>query len=148
MERWRKLPWEIQLQRIQALAYKYNNAICMCDATGLGSAPVEALQSAGVNAMPIVFSMKSKMDILSTLSLDLEKGQVSFCPQEDTQEELKNYEMVQLPGGGYRLSAPPGEHDDCVIASALMRYGFGAQEQGCLVVPSLREEMTSAEIYN
>lgn len=147
-ERWRKLPWEVQEDRIQLLSERYNNAPLIADATGLGSGVVESLQRRGLSVLPIVFNMKSKMDILSGLAIDIEQEAFSVCEDDDTSEELKNYEMIQLPGGGYRLSAPPGQHDDCVIALALMRYGFGAQDQEIIVAPSLREQVMNAEKYN
>ena len=36
--------------------------------------------------------------------------------------ELSSYAVERLPSGSYRYAAPPGSHDDTVIATALAWY--------------------------
>ena len=44
---------------------------------------------------------------------------LALLPDETLLGELAAYGMERLSGGGFRYSAPPGLHDDTVIALAL-----------------------------
>jgi hypothetical protein len=57
--------------------------------------------------------------------VSVEQQRLTIIPDETTLRELEAYEVRALPSGANRLSAPPGRHDDCVIALALCHWGMG-----------------------
>ena len=52
------LDWEMQEERVAGALIRYNNAVCLGDATGIGSAPVEAIRKMGANIEPFVIGSK------------------------------------------------------------------------------------------
>ena len=57
------------------------------------------------------------------LALALERRQIALLPDPVVLAEMASYRLERLPGGGYRYSAPPGGHDDTVMATALAWHG-------------------------
>lgn len=66
---------------------------------------------------------RSKSPLIESLALAIERGELALLPDEVLLNELAAYTLERLPGGGYRYSAPPGMHDDTVIATALAWHG-------------------------
>ena len=52
------LDWGMQEERVAGALIRYNNAVCLGDATGIGSAPVEAIRKMGANIEPFVIGSK------------------------------------------------------------------------------------------
>jgi len=52
------LDWEMQEDRVAGAMIRYNNAVGLGDATGIGSAPVEAIRKKGANLEPFTISSK------------------------------------------------------------------------------------------
>jgi hypothetical protein len=57
------------------------------------------------------------------LALAIERGDIALLPDPVLLHELASYTLQRLPGGGYRYEAPPGGHDDTVMATALAWHG-------------------------
>ena len=139
-ERYNKIPWPEQVAKIQNLAARFNNAELYVDATGLGVFAVDDLRLIGLNVVAITFTNETKTTLAADLATDLEQSRLVICPHEETSRELKAFQRTPLPSGRFKLEAPSGYHDDCVIALALMVHGFGRPtlDRGSLLeVPSL-----------
>jgi len=52
------LDWEMQEKRVAGAMIRYNNAVGLGDATGIGSSPVEAIRKLGANLEPLTISSK------------------------------------------------------------------------------------------
>lgn len=61
----------------------------------------------------------SKGPLIEALALAIERRDLALLPDDTLLGELAAYGMERLSGGGFRYSAPPGLHDDTVIALAL-----------------------------
>ena len=72
---------------------------------------------------PFATTAKSKGPLIEELALAVERQELALLPDETLLHELAAYTVERLPGGTYRYSAPPGQHDDTVIALALAWYG-------------------------
>jgi hypothetical protein len=72
------------------------------------------------NVMGFQFTQQSKAQVIETLALAFERGEIVIPPEQVLVNELQSYEVERLPGGGLRYSAPSGMHDDCVISLALV----------------------------
>lgn len=62
----------------------------------------------------------SKPKMVAALKLALERQEWQFVDDPVATSELEDYEESQTRTGRMQYSAPPGEHDDTVIARALM----------------------------
>jgi hypothetical protein len=61
----------------------------------------------------------SKRLIIEALALAFEQGSLHLPDEPWLFDELLAYEQERLPGGTLRFGAPPGGHDDGVMALAL-----------------------------
>jgi hypothetical protein len=89
----------------------------MVDATGVGDAVITMMHNEGVYAEPFVFTAPSKQDLMRSLQIAIQRGEVVY-PESEIAEELRMFEY-QISGAHVRYSAPSGLHDDCVMALAL-----------------------------
>jgi len=118
-DRFNQIDWSIQKARIASLAHKYNDALVILDASGLGDPILEDLRNLGLRIEGYSLTSESKRQLINHLAILLEEGSLSFPPIPQLISELQAYEYDQLPSGSLRFLAPSGYHDDCVIALAL-----------------------------
>jgi len=123
-ERFNRLNWDIQKIKIANVFKKYN-AIGFIDSTGVGDPIYEDLS----NQMPyqiysFKFTNESKMNLITSLQVAFEQGQVSFPRIPVMIDELQAFEYEMLTSGKFRYSAPEGYHDDCVISLGLANWGI------------------------
>lgn len=124
LDRFREIGWEQQRGRLRALCERWGAAVIWAEANSIGAPNIEALQAEGLPVRPFTTTARSKSALIEGLALALERGDVALLPDEVLLGELASYRLQRLPEGGYRYSAPPGAHDDCVIALALAWHGL------------------------
>jgi hypothetical protein len=125
--RFNEISWIEQKIKIQDLARKYNNALCVVDQSGVGDSVVDDLRSANVSVEPVKFTNASKTELINNLALAIEQRLVTFPPIEILIDELQSFEINFSPTGKIKYSAPEGKHDDAVIALALATWGIRYQ---------------------
>jgi hypothetical protein len=125
VDRFHRLDWAIQVQRIHAAADRYNRATILVDSTGAGEPIYETLRRAGCNAAPYAFTARSKTALLDNLMLMIERREI-VLPRPNLWpegvDELESFEFSVSDAGNVRMSAPGGCHDDIVIALALAAW--------------------------
>lgn len=122
-ERFNSMSWAVQKSRIVEVANRYNHARVFMDGTGLGDPIVGDVRNAGINVEGFIISNKSKQELIEKLRADIEFQRISFPNHPVMIRELRNYEYEINSNGNIKYSAPPGQHDDTVIALALADYG-------------------------
>jgi hypothetical protein len=130
LDRFHRLDWSLQVNRIYAATKRYNNAMILVDSTGAGEPVYEALCAAGCYADGYPFTARSKADLINNLSLMFEQKQITIpmadlCPV--LVEEAEAYEYSVTDNGSVRTGAPHGMHDDAVIALALAAWNVGPE---------------------
>lgn len=123
LDRFNGVSWALQRGRLAALCARWRPAAVWAEANSIGSPNIEALQAEGLPVRPFQTTAASKGPLIETLALALERGALALLPDDTLLAELAAYRAERLPGGGYRYGAPPGQHDDCVIALALAWHG-------------------------
>ncbi len=123
-ERFHRIPWRGQLERLLALSRRFNYAPLYVDASGSGDPICEEMNRMGAEAYPVVFTHSRKQQLVELLALCMEQGMLSLAYHRETMNELAAYEHYRLPSGFIRTSAPQGQHDDCVMALALCCWGI------------------------
>lgn len=132
-ERFHDLSWTIQKIKIQELAQKYNNALCVIDSTGLGDPIVEDLQRSGLSIWyegekpGFRFTNATKNGLIQNLAICLEQRRITFPNEAILVDELQAYEYQITDGGKITYGAPDGKHDDAVISLALACWALKSQ---------------------
>ena len=134
-DRFHRLDWALQVQRIVALTERYGHASTLVDSTGAGEPIFESLRAEGCRVKPYPFTVKSKTALINNLSLMLERQEIelptpALCPE--LCDELEAFEYSITEQGHVKTGAPAGAHDDCVISLALAvwmnRHGYQPAE--------------------
>ena len=136
-DRFRDMAFESQKLRILRAARLYGDCPMWVDQTGMGMSFVEDLRNKGVRVYGIQLDHKTKTEMLQHLQYLLEIGDVSFPIGNIVGEELDRYEMEVRETGTIRWGAPPGGHDDTVIALALACWGMRRSRGGQIKLWSL-----------
>ena len=125
-ERFRRLPWRRQVERISDLSRRFGDAPIYVDATGVGDPVAETLSGNGLPVVAVVLTAARKQQLIEGLALAIEQELFTFFPHKETLKELSDYQYSRLSSGTWRTSAPAGSNDDCVIALALCRWESAA----------------------
>lgn len=123
-ERFTRISWGRQVERIAALSRLYGDAPVIADATGPGDPVCEALEEHGLSVTKVVFTQARKRQLIDRLAMGLEQQHLKMVRHDQTLAELAAFEYQPLASGSIRTGARPGEHDDCVIALALCWQGM------------------------
>lgn len=118
MIRFHQQMWQTQIKRCIDFAAKYVAPVYL-DATGIGDVVLDFFTAKYRPVVPIRFTNESKRQLIENLVVAFEQDAVKI-PQsaEVLVDELKAYSL-KLKGTTLTYNAPPGMHDDCVIALAL-----------------------------
>ena len=118
-DRFRRMSWTRQQARLQAMHARWGLRLIRAESNSMGSPNIEALQQAGLPLVSFQTTAPSKRALIDALALAIERKQIALLPDETMLNELASYRAQLQPGGGVRYGAPPGLHDDLVMALAL-----------------------------
>lgn len=107
-------PWNDTKRRILAAT---GNTPALVDSTGVGDPVLEDLQRSGGAFTGFKFTSTSKQQLMEGLQGAIHEGRIRF-PDGPIRQELDVFEY-EYTRAGVRYAAPPGLHDDCVMALAL-----------------------------
>lgn len=99
------------------------NATAVVEENGPGIALIQELQRLGTKIVPFTTTSQSKQELILGLAADIQQARVQIADHAPMPYEFATYRYERGPSGLYRYSAPPGEHDDTVMAAALARWG-------------------------
>jgi len=125
VERFQRLPWDVQIARFKTVLDRYNRCRVLVDASGVGSPIVENLLKAGIRAQPYKFTQTSKTELIQNLSVMLERGKIVLPKVEvypELVDELEAFQYVLSEAGNISMEAPSGMHDDRVVALGLAAW--------------------------
>jgi len=142
MDRFNKIDWKFQEEKIAFVAKKYNNAQIWLDATGVGDPIFEALRDMDLDVQAYKFTNESKKQLIQLLMMSLEQEKIKIFEKKDLNGKVQYNEMVifeyeMTSSGLIRYQAPEGYHDDCVIGLALANWGVEHGNIGAAAIPSV-----------
>ena len=123
LDRFNNASWEMQRQRLSAVVQRWKPQVVWAEANSIGEPNIEALNRAGLPIRPFYTTAKSKAPLIESLALALEREEITLLDDPVLINEFIDYRLERLQNGGYRYGAPPGQHDDTVIATALAWHG-------------------------
>ena len=119
MQRFNKIDWGFQKDRIKEFYAKYRGEI-LIDSTGVGEPIFDDLRRDGLRIVPFKFTNQSKKELVQGLATAIELKQISWSSKySDLTHELEAFEYKISENKSVTYNAPSGMHDDCVMALAL-----------------------------
>ena len=123
LERFNQVGWELQRDRLAQIVDKWRPQVVWAEANSIGEPNIDALVRQGLPIRRFYTSAKSKAPLIESLSLAIERNDITLLDDPVLLGELADYRFDRLRNGSYRYGAPAGSHDDTVIAAALAWYG-------------------------
>lgn len=123
-DRYSKLDWTYQIDRIKRNLHKYRNPTCYVDSTGVGDPIYDKLRREGMNVRSVKISSVSKPQLIDNLEVLLEDRKYWIPEDEDTKNEYGAFTYKMSDTGYIKYGAPDGFHDDIVMADALCAWGL------------------------
>jgi len=124
LDRFNKIDYPFQKERILAISKRYNNARIYIDSTIVGEPIKEDLERMGAFVDDFKFSNKSKKELIEKLSIFIEQKYIKIPNNPDLLEELSSFGYRLTDNGNIIYSAPKGFHDDMVCSLALSVWGL------------------------
>ena len=118
LERFNEIGWAIQRERIAGMARRWQVESIHAEANAMGEPNIEALRAMGLPVVAFTMTHLSKPNLIEGLNAAIDNGQIRLLPDEVLLEELEAFTYTSTRYATY-YSAPPGRHDDTVIALAL-----------------------------
>lgn len=148
-DRFNKIAWGLQVERITGLVRRYNDASLLVEVNSIGDVVIEQLIGAGIAAYEFQMTTATKPDLIDALAVAFELGQIALpdrakCPV--LINELLSYAYQRSPSGYIRMGAPEGQHDDTVISLALAWREANAGEGTFLAGPDRTAALNAAGV--
>ena len=120
----RSIPYAQAALTLKALSSDLN-ATLVVEENGPGVALIQELARLQVPVYPFTTTSQSKQELILNLAADIQGGpeRCIVADHSPMPHELAMYRYERGTTGIYCYSAPPGEHDDTVMAAALARWG-------------------------
>lgn len=119
VERFNHIDYALQTTRLKALCERWQPALVQVEQNSMGDPLLEQLLREGLPVRGFKTTASSKPPLIEALALAFERGELAIPPDPALLAELEAYTMELTRWGNYRYNAPPGLHDDCVMALAL-----------------------------
>lgn len=119
IERFNQIDYRLQTQRLAALCQAWQPEAVLVERNSIGEPLLEQLQYDDLPVAGFTTTHGSKARIIEALALALERGEIILPSDEALLDELTAYTVAARSGGTFSYSAPPGGHDDTVMALAL-----------------------------
>lgn len=126
LDRFTGVGYELQVGRLRALWQRFGRCPILAESNSMGGPLIERLQRDHVTVRAFHTTNASKSAAVESLALAIENGALAFADDDrikPLREELLAFEQERLPSGLIRYAAPPGSHDDCVMALAIAHAG-------------------------
>jgi len=123
------IEWDTQQERILKISKRYGNAKIIMDATGVGDALFNSLQTKAIRSKSPIYieplrisTNRIKVELVENLAVMIQEWEISYPPIPELLHELKSFRYFESDAGNIRYDHPKGEHDDCVMSLALCAW--------------------------
>lgn len=123
VDRFNRVEYGFGLKRLKALAERFPPQVIIAEGNSVGERLAEEMWAMGLPVQRFITTHQSKKEVIENLAIALESRTVTLLADPTQMDELRVFSATILPSGRVRYEAPPGMHDDTVIALALALYG-------------------------
>ena len=120
LDRFNTIDWYFQSGRVAAMHNKWHVWKWLVEQNSIGGPMLEKLSRMKLPVIGWTATNASKQSMIQGLSLGLESGDIVLLDDEVGKTELQAYAAKKTATGLTTYSAPPGHHDDTIIARGLM----------------------------
>jgi hypothetical protein len=135
MDRSNRVDYAVQRGRLRVLAEHWRPRQILAEQNSIGQPVIEQLTRDGLRIQPFTTTNASKGQAVEALALALERGDIRILNDTVLVSELVAYQAERLPSGLPRYTAPPGQHDDCVMALAIAWSALTGQQRVIYPLP-------------
>lgn len=132
-ERFQKLDYTVQAEKVLDVCKEYNSASLLFDQTGVGTAVADIIYEKNKNPDQAIsgftFTNDSKSDMINKLKIRVERDKSWIANVPVLQAELMSLQVKRTDLGKPKYEAPDGSHDDCVMSLALANLLFLDQKE-------------------
>jgi phage terminase large subunit-like protein len=118
-DRFNRIDYALQTQRLAALCERWRPALVLAEQNAMGEPLIEQLERGGLPVRGFKTTAASKPRIIEALALAFEQRTIAIPGEPSLIAELEAFTLEPTRAGNFRYSAPPGLHDDGVMALAL-----------------------------
>jgi hypothetical protein len=118
-DRYNRVDWNLQLQRVASIASRFPNRAGFCDSTGIGDVVIPMLRNQRTSFSDYKFTTESKEQLVNELAAALDADKLRLFNHPIIKDELRRFTYTLRSSGSYSYGAPEGHHDDVVFALAL-----------------------------
>jgi hypothetical protein len=129
LDRSNHLDYMVQIQRLRVICKRYKVSAIIAEHNSMGQAILEWLRRMKLPVYAWTATNVTKSAVIEKLALAFEQGTIKILSNKVQLAELQAYESDRTVTGLMRYSAPPGGHDDTVMALALAYMGCSAPSQ-------------------
>lgn len=126
IERMQKLPWAEMRRRILDVCERWNISRLLVEHNDAGRVNIEEMKRVAyerdmeTTITSFKTTPKSKPPLITGLHEAIHSGALTLLDRPEVRREFQAFQASQTPSGSWKYAAPDGEHDDVVIATALM----------------------------
>lgn len=124
IDRFNRVGYEALEDRIAAAYRRFDVQTMVIEDNSIGQPVIDHLRARGVTAVPFHTSATTKAPLIQALQSAFEHGELAILPDATQIGELQSYDGKRT-AAGFSYSAPPGMHDDTVMALALAWHAVG-----------------------
>lgn len=123
LDRFNQIDYTTQRGRVIAAYERFRPAQVIAEVNAMGQPIADELERDGLPVSGFTTTNASKAQIIDNLALAFERGTIRILNDPILIGELQAYEMERMSSGLMRYGAPPGLHDDTVMALAMAWHG-------------------------
>jgi hypothetical protein len=122
-DRFNQIDYTLQRGRLNGVFERWRPVVILAESNAMGEPIIEQLQADGLPVVKFATTATSKPPLIENMALALEREEWSWQDDPIWTGELEAYERTISPQTGRsRYNAPPGVHDDTVMARCLMLW--------------------------
>ena len=124
IDRFNRIGYVALEERLHAAYNRFNVQTMIIEDNSIGQPVIDHLRERGLSIVPFHTSAASKGPLIQALQAAFEHGNIKVLADPIQIGELQAYEGKRT-ASGFSYAAPPGMHDDTVMALAFAWYGIG-----------------------
>ena len=132
LERFNQIDYALQTQRLTRLCERWRPGVVQAEQNSMGDPLIEQLVRQGLPVKAFKTTAASKTRVVDALALAFDREEIALPDDPVLLTELEAFSMTPTRFGNFRYGAPPGLHDDCVMALALAWDARGVRPSAVL----------------
>jgi len=131
MDRFNRVDYPVLIDRLEGTYHRYGLTSMVVEANSIGRPVIDELVTRGLNIVPFTTTSATKQTVIQNLQNAFENGLIRVLDDPVLIGELLSFESKRNASGSFSYSAPPGLHDDIVMALA---FAWNAVSNGGIIL--------------